>query len=331
VKALILLVALCFAAVSSLSQSKTQPTVLSLQGDITPVHDPTMIRQAQTYYVFATNRFNGKLLPMFCSPDLKQWKFCGNVFESIPDWALKEIPDARGIWAPDISYSNGEYRLYYSVSTFGSNHSVIGLITNKTLQVDSPDYKWIDQGIVIGSTKSDDYNAIDPGYFEDNEGNAWLAFGSFWGGIKLRRLDRRTGKLSQQDSNIYSLASRRPLDPPAIEAPSIVRHEGKYYLFVSFDLCCRGKNSSYKIAVGRADKVIGPYLDRERKPMLGGGGTILLAGSDMWHGPGGQSVFTDGSTNLLVFHSYNAVTGKANLMISTIVWENGWPRAGILP
>ena len=133
-----------------------------------------MIRQAQTYYVFATNRFNGKLLPMFCSPDLKQWKFCGNVFESIPDWALKEIPDARGIWAPDISYSNGEYRLYYSVSTFGSNHSVIGLITNKTLQVDSPDYKWIDQGIVIGSTKSDDYNAIDPGYFEDNEGNACI-------------------------------------------------------------------------------------------------------------------------------------------------------------
>ena len=204
-------------------------------GDVSPIHDPTMIRQGGTYYIFATNRFNGKLLPIFCSQDLQQWKICGNVFDAVPDWALKLIPGARGIWAPDISYVQGEYRLYYAVSTFSTNHSSIGLITNKTLDTQSRDYRWVDQGEVISSTKDDDFNAIDPNYVQDKDGNGWLAFGSFWGGIKLRKLDLNTGKRSQKDPTMYSLASRRPLMPPAIEAPAIVRHGPFYYLFVSFD------------------------------------------------------------------------------------------------
>src|ERR1700730_2679035 len=141
---------------------KPKPEILALEGDISPIHDPSMIREGNTYYLFATNRFAQKLLPMFCSADLRHWKFCGNVFDKVPDWALKEIPNARGIWAPDISHVRDEYRLYYAVSTFGSNRSVIGLITNKTLNPNSPDYHWVDQGKVVGSTAADDWNAIDP-------------------------------------------------------------------------------------------------------------------------------------------------------------------------
>ena len=311
--------------------NKNQQGVIAPQGDTTPVHDPTMIRAGDTYYVFATNRFNGKLVPIFCSPDLQVWKFCGNVFDAIPEWAQKEIPGTRGIWAPDISYVDGEYRLYYSISTFGSNRSAIGLITNKSLDVSSPDYRWVDKGLVVSSIREDDFNAIDPNYIEDREGNSWLAFGSFWAGIKLRRLDKKSGKLSATDLQTYSLASRRPLDPPAIEAPAILYHDSHYYLFVSFDFCCRAKDSTYKIAVGRSSKITSPYVDRDGKPMMQGGGTVLMQGSETWRGPGGQSVWSDRKKNVLVFHSYNAVTGKAGLMLSTIVWENGWPKLGSLP
>jgi len=319
------------AAGNAAINQSAQLTTLSLQGDITPIHDPTIIRQGNTYYVFATNRFNGKLVPIFCSPDLQQWKFCGNVFDAVPEWALKQIPGARGIWAPDISYAEGEYRLYFAVSTFGSNQSTIGLITNKTLDAQSRDYRWIDQGAVISSRKDDDFNAIDPNYVEDKDGNAWLAFGSFWSGIKLRRLDRKTGKLSQTDTKLYSIASRRSLNPPAIEAPAIIRHDGYYYLFVSVDLCCRGKDSTYKIVVGRAQKITGPYIDREGREMSSGGGTVLVEGSVAWRGPGGQSVFRDRGKDYLVFHSYSAVTNKANLMISALSWQDDWPRAAELP
>jgi arabinan endo-1,5-alpha-L-arabinosidase len=253
------------------------------------------------------------------------------VFDAVPEWVLKEIPGARGIWAPDISYVHGKYLLYYAVSTFGSNHSVIGLMTNETLNPDSPKYCWVDEGLVIRSTREDDWNAIDPNLVVDANGDMWLAFGSFWGGIKMRKLDLKTGKLSQEDSTLFSLASRRPLEPPAIEAPFIVRHEKYYYLFVSFDFCCRGKDSSYKIMVGRSSKVVGPYLDREGNALMSGGGTLMMAGGSMWRGPGGQSVLLSSESDLLVFHAYSASTGKPALQISTIVWENGWPRAGALP
>ena len=317
-------------AAQSPASKKPQAEVLALEGDLSPVHDPAVIREGAAYYVFATNRFQGKLLPMFCSFDRRHWRFCGNVFDKVPDWALKDIPGARGIWAPDVAHVNGKYLLYYSVSTFGSNSSVIGLITNQTLDSTSANYRWVDEGKVIGSTTTDDWNAIDPNLTVDSDGGMWLAFGSFWSGIKMRRLDPETGKLSSKDTTLYSLASRRPLQPPAIEAPFIVRKGKFYYLFASVDLCCKGKDSTYKMVVGRSKEITGPYKDRDGKPMMEGGGTLLMEGAGDWRGPGGQSVLLDSEAGLLVFHAYNGTTGKAALQISTMIWKNGWPRAGTL-
>jgi arabinan endo-1,5-alpha-L-arabinosidase len=316
---------------SGMSQHKQVQVVSLPSGDVSPVHDPTIIRQGATYYIFGTNRFNQKLLPIFCSHDLRAWKFCGNVFEDVPEWAKLEVPGARGIWAPDVSRVGGEYRLYYAISTFGSNHSVIGLATNKTLDSSSSEYKWTDRGRVIGSTKTDDYNAIDPNCINDREGNWWLAFGSFWSGIKMRKLDPITGKLSSVDTNLYSLANRQPLDPPAVEGPAIIQHANHYYLFLSFDFCCRGKNSTYRVVVGRADKITGPYVDREGKSLLEGGGTLVIEGSENWRGPGGQSLFHDDSQDLMAFHSYSSVSGKATVMVSRIRWKDGWPQTLSLP
>ena len=90
-----------------------------------------------------------------------------------------------------MSYFNGKYHVYYSISTFGKNSSAIGLVTNKTLNADSPDYRWIDQGMVIRSTEGEtDWNAIDANLILEGNDKAWLAWGSFWGGIKMRRIDR---------------------------------------------------------------------------------------------------------------------------------------------
>jgi arabinan endo-1,5-alpha-L-arabinosidase len=146
----------------------------------------------------------------------------------------------------------------------------------------------------------------------------------------MRQVDPATGKLSGSDSKLYSLASRRPLKPPAIEAPFIVRRDGYYYLFVSFDMCCRGKDSTYKVMVGRARKITGPYEDREGKPMLEGGGTFVLEGAEAWRGPGHQAVLHDANADLMVFHAYDGTSGRPMLQISTMVWEDGWPRVGRL-
>ena len=127
---------------------------------------------------------------------------------------------------------------------------MIGLATNVTLDPASPQYQWIDEGLVIRSVPTDNWNAIDPNMGFDADNTPWLSFGSFWDGIKMRRIDRSTGKLAAADTTLYALASR---GGDAIEAPSIVYRDGYYYLFVSFDLCCRSVISTYNIRVGRSE------------------------------------------------------------------------------
>ena len=295
-----------------------------LRGDVRQVHDPTIIKDGDTFYLFSTRAG----LAVRCSKDLVEWRLCGDVFAHIPGWAVTDVPGLRGIWAPDISYFNGRYHLYYSASTFGSNRSSIGLAINQTLDPTSNKYRWEDQGKVISSVKTDDWNAIDPNIVIDEQGEPWMSFGSFWSGIKMRKIDAATGKLSTTDTKLYSLASRpRSAElPGAIEAPAIVRRGEYYYLFVSFDFCCRGVDSTYNIRVGRSKRVTGPYLDREGKDMLEGGGTLVLSGGKRWRGPGHCSILRDQSGDKLVYHAYDAdARGVSTLRITTIRWEADWP------
>jgi arabinan endo-1,5-alpha-L-arabinosidase len=332
-----------FFLVTSAALAQRSPSVIQLGGDVEHTHDPSIIKDGNTWYVFGTNNGPERTgeLPIRCSPDLHHWKRCGCVFPGIPEWIRKERPETKELWAPDISYFNGEYHLYYAFSAFGKNTSGIALATNKTLDAKSPHFHWIDHGLVLRSRVEDDFNAIGPNLVIDEKGHAWLSFGSFWSGIKMRRIDPKTGLLSSEDAKLYFLASRkRPLNPPppspglpgnwqAIEAPFIVRHADYYFLFVSFDLCCRGTKSNYKTMVGRSHNVTGPYVDAAGTPMLEGGGTPLLVGNTRWIGPGGESVLQQKEGDLIVYHAYDGKTGEPWLQISTISWEDGWPHAAI--
>ncbi len=318
------------------------PQALTLQGDYQFTHDPSIAREGDTYYVFATGRApDGGQFAVRCSHDLTQWKLCGHIFNEIPAWIRETSPKTKELWAPDVSYFNGKFHLYYAYSAFGVNTSGIALATNETLDPTSPKYAWKDEGLVLKSTETDDFNAIDPNIVLDSKGQPWLSLGSFWSGIKMRRIDAATGKLDSADSTTYSLASRaRPASPEppkpglppnwqAIEAPFIVHHGDFYYLFVSFDLCCRGTKSTYHTMVGRAKKVTGPYLDAGGVPMLQGGGTELLKANNRWLGPGGESILQRPEGDIIVFHAYDAVTGKPALQISTLTWDHGWPHAAL--
>ena len=299
-----------------------------LQGDVRQVHDPTIIKDGDTFYLFSTRAG----IAVRCSKDLVAWRLCGDVFAHLPAWAVSDVPGLRGIWAPDISYFNGRYHLYYSASTFGSNRSSIGLATNQTLDPTSDKFRWEDQGKVISSYKTDDWNAIDPNLVVDEQGEPWLSFGSFWSGIKMRKIDAATGKLSTTDTKLYSLASRpRSAElPGAIEAPAIVRRGGYYYLFVSFDFCCRGVNSTYNIRVGRSRRVTGPYLDRDGKDMMEGGGTLVISGGKRWRGPGHCAILRGETGDKLVYHAYDAdARGASTLRITSISWEADWPTVSV--
>lgn len=293
------------------------------------VHDPVMARQCNTYYVFCT----GRRVPILKSTNRHYWQSAGSALESIPAWVFTVVPAFTGssVWAPDISYFSGEYHLYYSVSTFGSNVSAIGLATNTTLDSSDPAYRWVDSGgPVITTTWSSNYNAIDPALFIDDQGATtryWLALGSFWTGIKLTEIDPSTGHPLNNPPVLYSIATR--IAPPnAIEAPFIVFRNGYYYLFVSFDFCCRGVNSTYNVRFGRATSVAGPYIDRDGISMMYAGGTQLTWPDARWKGPGHNAVFMDNDgAYWLLHHAYDALDdGRSYLRIHELFWTpDGWP------
>jgi len=300
------------------------PGALAQEEGIRFVHDPCIAQEGGYAYVFST----GEGILIRRSRDLFTWERVGRVFDTdVPAWARQEVPGATSLWAPDVSRSRGEYRLYYVAAN--GTHCCIGLATNTTLDPARPDYRWVDRGKVFESFEArDDFHAIDPNLVVDEVGQPWLAFGSVKSGIKLLKIDPETGGVARDDRALYSLAARPP--GKGIEAPFIVRKEGAFYLFVSFDRCCAGAASDYNIRVGRSRHVTGPYLDRRGRPMLEEAGTPVLASYERFHGPGHCAVLLRPEGDLLVHHYYDAEEhGTPKLQVRPLYWaEDGFPLAG---
>jgi arabinan endo-1,5-alpha-L-arabinosidase len=301
---------------SSAAATAVYPNPGRVTGD-TGVHDPSVVKsQSGTYILAAT----GDNLVLKTSTDRTAWHNAGVVWPNGAPWTSTYTAGSKTLWAPDISFHNGQYFLYYAASTFGSQHSGIFLATSPTGAAGS----WTHRGLVIESSSAVDFNAIDPNLIVDAQNQWWLALGSFWTGIKLIRLDPATGLRSTSDTAVRPLAQRFTASD-AIEAAFVFRHGSFYYLFVSFDLCCQGAKSTYRIMVGRSSSVTGPYVDRAGVAMTSGGGTEILASHGSIHGPGHEAMITDADGEILVYHYY-ADSGASFLGINRVSWDSAsWP------
>ena len=98
--------------------SDARPRAHGLRDDTTVARAPP-----PQYYMMGTQAGNGNLIPILSSKSLTgPWARSGAVFSSLPAWARRAVPGASGIWAPDVSWSatTQRWRVYYAVSTFGS-------------------------------------------------------------------------------------------------------------------------------------------------------------------------------------------------------------------
>lgn len=320
---------LALAVMAAPALAEPQPV---LEGNIA-IHDPSVIEVDGQLASFATGverAADGGTPRTKYSADGITWIETGALPGGVPEWVSEELGlTPPNLWAPSVSARDGTFYLYYSGSTFGRNNSVIGLMTNQAFDVADPSSGWVDQGMVIRSFTSSDHNAIDPFRVDLEDGTAWLAFGSHWDGIRLIQIDPVSG-LQRNRMAPLPIASR---DGGAIEAPAILEHEDHFYLFVSFDACCRGVASTYRIMVGRAENVRGPYLDRDGVPLMEGGGTELQAAVGRFRGPGGQEVFRRGAEPWLAYHYYDRDAGGVpRLQIAPLHFdEDGWPFLDPLP
>ncbi len=252
-----------------------------------------------------------------------RWRKVAPLFKDFPAWHKTEVPKNTGhLWAPDIIRVKDRWLIYYSVSSFGSNESAIGLVSGKTLDPASPDYGWKDEGMVLRSTRGSRFNAIDPAVIADGE-KLWMSFGSFWDGIFLLELDPATG-LRKEKAEPSRLAMNQE-----IEAPFIHKHGDYYYLFVNWGKCCKGVDSTYEIRVGRSKEISGPYKDKEGADMKEGGGSLFLATDGRFIGPGHASIFVEKGKEMLVHHYYDKDRrGRSDLRMLPLEWKDGWPVVG---
>lgn len=284
-------------------------------------HDPsTPIRQGDTWCVFAT----GNGIVSRYSQDLKNWTEGEPVFKEFPVWHREVVASQKGhLWAPDVIRRDGRYLLYYSVSAWGKNTSAIGLASSPTLNFKDPAYHWKDEGCVIRSGDGDPYNAIDPQLFADSDDSLWMVFGSFWTGIQLIELDPKTGLRHTKRPQIRQVAWN-----DSIEAASLLKHRGYYYLFVNWGICCKGLASTYEIRVGRSRKVTGPYLDATGRDLATGGGSLFLKSDGDRIGPGHASFIEEVGGTRVFFHYYDRKRfGAPTLGDLPLRWTpDGWPE-----
>ena len=227
--------------------------------------------------------------------------------------------------APDVIHIGDRYYMYIAANIGGQPRAAENMISSKSLDPNSPDYKWEEGGVVASSDGIEDCNGIDPGAFLDpTTGRLWLTYGSYFGYIRMVELDPKTGKRLNTNDTPYNLAIN-------CEASDMIFHDGWYYLFATHGSCCQGSSSGYNIRVGRAQKVTGPFLDSMGVDMIQGGGKLFAGSEGRVVGPGhfGLLDLGDGVQKFSCHYEADLDRGGASVLdIRPLLWRDGWPVAG---
>lgn len=325
----------CVVAVLTATAQPASKKRVPFSTDTPMVHDPVMAYEDSTYHLYCT----GIGIQHLTSKDRKMWTMAPSpVMTVMPQWTQDSVPGFKShVWAPDIIRWHNRWWMAYSCSTFGKNGSAIGLLSTPSLSAPI----WNDEGCIVCSReRRDQWNAIDPSFVVDDNDQPWMTWGSFWDGIQLIRLDTAMhvakGEQPRTIARRYAPnAKNQPANPTskyagtnAIEAPFIFKHGGWYYLFVSWDYCCRGAQSNYRVAVGRSKTVDGPYVDRNGVDMREGGGTLIFEGDKkQFEAAGHCAVYHFGDEDIFICHGYSIEHKGASILIQRpIRWTaDGWP------
>ena len=325
----------CVVAVLTATAQPASKKRVPFSTDTPMVHDPVMAYEDNLYHLYCT----GIGIQHLTSKDRQMWTMAPSpVMTVMPQWTQDSVPGFKShVWAPDIIRWHNRWWMAYSCSTFGKNGSAIGLLSTPSLSAPV----WNDEECIVTSREGrDQWNAIDPCFVIDDNDQPWMTWGSFWDGIQLIRLDTTMhvakGEQPRTIARRYAPnAKNQPANPTskyagtnAIEAPFIFKHGDWYYLFVSWDYCCRGAQSNYRVAVGRSKTVDGLYFDRNGVDMREGGGTLIFEGDKkQFEAAGHCAVYHFGDEDIFICHGYSIEHKGASILIQRpIRWTaDGWP------
>jgi arabinan endo-1,5-alpha-L-arabinosidase len=304
------------------------------------VHDPSQLIKIDNHLVFFASGVEWNIYDL----NTKTWTFGGDdIYEDgAPTWYEGEDK----YWAPGfIELNSSDRRIYHSaVEDEDFHQSKIGFVKLNGDPISGFSFERQDDYVLSSSSISDAF-AIDPSVFIDKEDKVWLVYGSHGAGIYSVELNGQTGLLKENpsdkafdvsDSRFFHLANYGGvLEENNVEAAYIFNHPESdyYYLFVNWDVCCNGVQSTYNIRIGRSVSPTGPFIDRDGLDMRNGGGSLFIdangeiLGDSRFVGPGHSGIYRHGSGTFYFSHHFydGASAGMPSMAIWPLEWTDGWP------
>ncbi len=273
--------------------------------------DPSIMRVGKTYWTTSTS---GDWVPEFVlyrSEDLHHWTAAGAVFPRTPAWAVGDF------WAPELVNTGKQIVVYY----VARDHK--GILCVAAATASSPQGPYTDHGPI----QCQPDGSIDPAFARDEHGAPYLVWKEdgnsqgkltpIWAQPLTPDLVHLTGaprKLIENDSETW--------EGGVVEAPFVLRHGGRFYLFYAGNACC-GTECHYAEGVARADHLLGPWVKDPENP--------IIRPNAEWKCPGhGSAVETPAGRDFFVYHAYPAAgtvyVGRESVL-DPITWApNGWPE-----
>jgi beta-xylosidase len=275
--------------------------------------DPDVLKVGDTYYAYATET-GSVTIQTAHSSDLVKWEMLGNALIVLPPWVKPGFD-----WAPDVSQTvDGKmFVMYFTARDAASDKQCIGAATS-----DKPEGPFQFAGDVPLICQIDQGGSIDPAAFVDEDSSRYV----LW---------KNDGNCCGMDTYIYTqkvspdgltlegaptklIKNDQIWEGRVVEAPTLWKHGGKYYLFYSANDYA---GADYAIGYAVADKIMGPYAKPSKQPLLA---TDMKNGAAI--GPGGQDVVLDkdGET-WLVYHSWDPTATYRRMMLDELMWDGDTP------
>lgn len=220
--------------------------------------DPSIVRVGDDYYV-ATSTFEWYPgVQIHHSRDLVNWRLLTRPLRRPSQLNMLGDPDSCGVWAPCLSYADGQFWLIFTdVKRYG--RTTVGGASGASLRdfhnflVTCPtiDGDWSDPVYMNSS-------GFDPSLFHDDDGRKWFV-NQLWdhrpgqnrfAGIVLQEYSVKERRLVGQRVNIFK---GTPLG--LTEAPHLYKRDGWYYLLTAEG----GTGWNHAVTMARARKIDGPY------------------------------------------------------------------------
>ncbi|AMS05694.1 glycoside hydrolase family 43 [Acidipropionibacterium acidipropionici] len=263
--------------------------------------------------------------------DWVHWDYVGTIFNqnNRPSWATV----TAGLWAPDVRYIGGRYVMYFAVTDTTLNPAgddmAVGVAT-----ADSPAGPWTPTDKPVVAPRSNGsggwYNTIDPAGLTGADGQQYLYWGSYGGGVHVTRVS---------SDGLTPVGTEQKVGrSDRYEGAYVVRHGKYYYLMASSANCCSGPATGYAVFAGRSTSPMGPFLDEDGVSMNAsatGGKLVVAQNGNKWIGPGHNAMFTDAAgQSYLVYHALDrnnawlTTPGGINrrpMLVDRLDWIDGWP------